>query len=57
MRFPRVPSRTGDDTVTMVFLRLITDGDIEVIVTSAKTGRRSWACRSRTGVCASWPPI
>ncbi len=36
--------------------RLISDGDIEVIVTAART-RRSWASRSPTGACASWPGI
>ena len=36
---------------------LISDDDIALIVKAATTGLRSWACRSRTGACASWPPI
>ena len=36
--------------------RLISDRDIEIIVTAARTGRRSWAGRSPGGACASWPP-
>ena len=37
--------------------RLISDDDVAVIITPAGPGRRSWACRSRTGACASWPAI
>ena len=36
--------------------RLISDDDVEFIVTAATTARISWACRSRTGACASSPP-
>ena len=37
--------------------RRISDEEVRVIVAAAATGRRSWACRSRAGACASWPRI
>jgi len=37
--------------------RLISDENIDIIRGRPPPGRRSWACRSRTGACASSPPI